>query len=74
MMTLPDGRLYTEMRVLYLDLATINAVDSKSVEGGGLFELLFDVKEVALGPEFGPRFIQVSHTLATDSPRRTSVG
>ena len=47
---LPDGRLHTEIRVLYVDLTTINATDGKSTEGGGLFELLFDVAEVALGP------------------------
>lgn len=70
---LPDRRLYTEIRVLYLDLTTVNAADSKSVEAGGLFELLLDVIEVALGPQFSPGIIQVSHTLATDSPGRASV-
>lgn len=71
---LPDRHLCTEMRVLHLDLTTINAVDSKFVECGGPFELLFDVMEAALGPESGSGIIQISHTLATDSPRRTSVG
>ena len=72
--SLPDGRLYTEKKVLHLDLLAIDRTDGEPVEIGGLLELSFDVQQVSLSPELGSGTVQVSHALASGSPRRTSVG
>ena len=72
-MDLPDWRLHSKKKVLYLDFLVINAPDGKSVNTDGLFQLPFDVYQVSLGPEFVPGIVQVGDTLATDSPRRTSI-
>lgn len=74
MVGLPDRRLYTEIRVLYLGLTTVNAADSESVEGGGLFKLLLDVIKVTLGPEFSPELYKSATRRPLILPRRTSVG